>query len=216
MPLPTIVDPLGNDRYRCTWAGRGAVEVTRTRERSYGGVTREAHRDAYHIACDLLNDPPKRVLDVGCGSGYGSEMLARQGYSVLGLDASAEAIAFARYRAPRAWFRLCDVGREPLPLMDGEVEVVVAVESIEHVADDARMFREFARVLEDDGVLFFTTPNATCPTRPSAHEENVYHVREYEPDDLGQRLIAAGFRPVQWVNTPGYPVLVGYAIKEAR
>src|SRR5262249_39483927 len=90
----------------------------------------------------------KRVLDAGCGSGYGSAGLARIAASVLGFDRSPEAIAFARaeYTAPNLRFEEGDCSALPVP--DASIGLVVAFEVIEHLQDWRGFLRESRRALE--------------------------------------------------------------------
>jgi SAM-dependent methyltransferase len=77
-----------------------------------------------------------------------------------------------------------------LPLADASVEVVVSMETIEHVPDAARLVAEFRRVLAPSGTLVVSTPNrAFGPER--LHTGNPFHVREFTADELAAVLGSA-------------------------
>ena len=135
---------------------------------------------AEHVARYLLAThlaPARRVLDAACGEGYGSAMLAAAGAArVVGLDIDEDTVRRARSRYGLD-ARVGEVGR--LPFADGEFDLVVSFETIEHVDAPERAIAEFARVLGDDGLLLVSTPNA--------HEyiqENPFHIRELTPDEF--------------------------------
>ena len=73
-----------------------------------------------------------RVVDLACGEGYGSDVLARTAASVVGVDANPEAFEHARlkYSAPKLRFE-----RNMIELWDGDVDCVVFLQTIEHVQD---------------------------------------------------------------------------------
>jgi glycosyltransferase involved in cell wall biosynthesis/SAM-dependent methyltransferase len=104
----------------------------------------------------------KAVLDVACGEGYGSRLLAETAARVLGVDTDLEAVreAASRYPRPNLEFRTGTVERLPL---EGEhqIDLVVSFETIEHVwADEQRAFLgEVNRVLRPGGVFLVSTPN---------------------------------------------------------
>jgi len=151
----------------------------------------------------------KRVLDVACGEGYGTSLLAETAIQVTGVDSDAATIAHARatYAHDNLDF-LCGSAQD-LPLPDADVfDVVVSFETIEHLAaDDQRRFLvEVQRVLTPDGVAVFSTPNRTVYTdRP--HYHNPFHLNEFYPREfrsvlgqtfahvrlLGQRMYGASY-----------------------
>ena len=109
------------------------------------GATR-AHLARYYLARGFLGTSD-RVLDVGCGTGYGSFLLSMRGAcSVLGVDYSAEAIATAKniYTTPWTTFKQLDVEREPLP--EEKFNVSVAIEVLEHLNDPKAVMEKIAKV----------------------------------------------------------------------
>jgi 2-polyprenyl-6-hydroxyphenyl methylase/3-demethylubiquinone-9 3-methyltransferase len=102
----------------------------------------------------------KTALDVGCGAGLLAEPLARLGASVTGIDASPEVIKIAREHAAAAGldiaYRNGDVQQ-----LDGQFDLVTAMEVVEHVADPAAFVTALARRLAPGGLLIMSTPNAT-------------------------------------------------------
>ncbi len=99
-----------------------------------------------------------RALDLGCGAGAFTAILARAGARALGCDVAEAAIARARAAHPQLDFRLAPIDG-PLPLEDNSFELVWASEVIEHVADTARWLSEVRRVLVPGGRLLLTTPS---------------------------------------------------------
>src|SRR6478672_5937483 len=91
------------------------------------------HMARYHFAVRLARG--KRVLDAGCGAGYGSAALAEVADNVTGVDVALEAIEFARanYQAPNLFFEQASVTRIPFP--DGAFDLIAAFEVIEHLED---------------------------------------------------------------------------------
>ena len=131
----------------------------------------------------------RRVLDVGCGVGYGAQYLAQNGArSVIAFDLSEEAIDHARqyYAHPNVEFITAsatdfDFGRR--------FEVVTCFELIEHVQEQNQVLRLIANALEDDGVLIMSTPRALDQKRTD------FHTREFTAAEF-RALLAAHFSVV--------------------
>ena len=106
----------------------------------------------------------KSALDVGCGAGLLAEPLARLGASVTGIDASPEVIEVARQHAARQGLAIDYRAGEVEPL-EGEFDLMTAMEVIEHVADPAAFVKALARRLAPGGLLVMSTPNATAMSK---------------------------------------------------
>jgi SAM-dependent methyltransferase len=116
-----------------------------------------------------------RVLDAGCGPGYYSAWMARQGAEVVGVDASERMLSEARERyGDEVRFREANL-REPLPFEDGAFELVVSQLTLEHVEDWRPPLREFGRVLRSGGRVVLS-----CD-----HPFTTYHVIEVEDPEVG-------------------------------
>lgn len=125
------------------------------------------------------------VLEVGCGSGFGTSYLLDRGAgAAVGGDSSARAVAYAvqHYRKGRLHFLRMDGLR--LPFRTGAFDLVLSLEVLEHVSDAGAMVVECRRVLKDDGVFICSTPNksASSPDRPTPRAR--HHIKEFHPDEL--------------------------------
>ncbi|HEX2233421.1 MAG TPA: class I SAM-dependent methyltransferase [Thermoleophilaceae bacterium] len=99
--------------------------------------------------------PAERALDLGCGDG---RLTAELGAGELtAADVSPVALERARRRLPGA--RVCELEPDsPLPFGDGEFDLVLCVETVEHVRDVQLLLSEIRRVLRPVGTLALTTP----------------------------------------------------------
>jgi SAM-dependent methyltransferase len=121
----------------------------------------------------------KRVLDMACGEGYGSEVLARGAASVVGVDANPDAHEHARLRYTRQNLTfergLVETFGEP-----GSFDAVVFLQTIEHVQDPTAVLAHFRSLLAPGGIVYVTTPNLLTLAPPGAEKsDNPWHVKEY-------------------------------------
>jgi SAM-dependent methyltransferase len=134
-----------------------------------------------------------RVLDAACGNGYGSEVLLAAGARVVAADIAIEALAEGRSLG-RDRIGLTCASLLALPFPAETFDVVVSLETIEHVDDDRAYVAEVRRVLRPAGVLICSTPNRRVlnPGRALTDRPfNPFHVREYAADELESLLCAA-------------------------
>jgi SAM-dependent methyltransferase len=148
------------------------------------------HTATYDFARAQLSG---RVLDFGCGTGYGTRRLADNVASVVGVDVGRGAIEYARttYCHPNLDYRAIDPS-SPLPFDDASFDAVVSFQVIEHVADPVGYLQEMRRVLRPGGCAMVATPDRT--TRLFAHQRpwNEFHLVEYDAAGL-EALIAPIF-----------------------
>ena len=154
--------------------------------------------------------PEDRILDLGSGAGDLTAELHRAGARALGVEVAEAAVRRARARHPGLEFRLAPIDG-PLPLADGEVDVVWSSEVIEHVADTARWLSEVRRVLRPGGRLVLTTPNhgrlrLAVGGLERYSEPLGDHLHLYTARSLRTVLTEFDFQPVQ-VRAAGGPPL---------
>ena len=119
------------------------------------GEIRHEHLHRYGLALGLLAG--KDVLDIACGEGYGSAMLAAEARSVIGIDNAAKVVAHARKTYKKSTNLTFEVGdAKAIPLDDQSVDVVVSFETIEHLAEQDEMLAQIARVLRPGGLLIIS------------------------------------------------------------
>jgi SAM-dependent methyltransferase len=125
----------------------------------------------------------RRVLDAGCGVGYGSELLNQAGAaSVVGVDVSEAALALARSAVTDGvTLEAGDITALNHP--DDSFDLIVCFEVIEHVEDPERVLDELRRVLRPDGLLLLSSPNRTRYVPGNPH-----HRYEYTRPELQEAL----------------------------
>ena len=135
-----------------------------------------------------------RVVDMACGEGYGSNVLAGSAASVVGVDANPEAHEHARLRYVRPNLRF---ERDLVESFAEPCDAVVFLQTIEHVEDAGAILEHFRSMLEPGGLAYVSTPNLLTLAPPGAEKsDNPWHVREYRADEFRQ-LCEAHFPRVE-------------------
>ena len=138
----------------------------------------------------------KRVIDMACGEGYGSEMLARSAATVLGVDANPEAYEHARLRYRSRNLRF-ERGMVELHGQPGEYDAVVFLQTIEHVLDPVAVLAHLRSLLATGGVAYVSTPNVlTLAPQGAERSGNPWHLREYRAEEFGD-LCRSAFDDVE-------------------
>ncbi|MFH1769771.1 MAG: class I SAM-dependent methyltransferase, partial [Parcubacteria group bacterium] len=150
----------------------------------------------YEFASKFVKN--KKVLDIACGAGYGTKILKQQGdaKSVDGVDVSVDVIKYAKenFSTKDVNFLIGDV------ITFGETDnydVIVSVETIEHVNNYKSALKNLHRILKKAGTLLIGTPNRiiVAPHNASLHDpsQNPFHCREFSIQELKDDLRQAGF-----------------------
>src|SRR5882757_5261102 len=137
----------------------------------------------------------RRVVDMACGEGYGSDLLAAAGAaSVVGVDANPEAHEHARrrYRRPNLRFE-----RDAIEHFAEPCDAVVFLQTIEHVEDPGGVLEHFKSLLAADGVAYVSTPNLlTLAPEGAEKSDNPWHIKEYRAEEF-RALCEAHFAGVE-------------------
>src|ERR1700690_2698478 len=99
---------------------------------------------------NLLPPPPLKLLDIGVGSGWTSELFALRGYEVLGLDINPDMIALANTRCGKAKYLVCDYETGAIP---GLFDIAVIYDALHHAEDELAVLKHIYNALTDNGIL---------------------------------------------------------------
>lgn len=161
-----------------------------------GGAIWWHSRTRYLFARELA--PGKQVLDLACANGFGTTLLAEVATSAVGADVSAAAVETARRLNARANVRYEVVASPTLPFGDASFDLVVCLETIEHLAREAQpsFVRELVRVLRPEGVLVLSTPDRDTERAHAlmTAEPNPWHLHTPSRAELGELLAALPHR----------------------
>ena len=145
------------------------------------------HFARYAFAARLARG--KRVLDMGCGAGYGSAELAKHASKVTGLDVSSEAVSYAREHFPAGNVEFLESSAAAVPCPDQCFDLIVAFEVIEHLAEWRRLLEEARRLMAPGGQFIVSTPNKSYYQATRAVSgPNPYHAHEFEFDEFREAL----------------------------
>jgi ubiquinone/menaquinone biosynthesis C-methylase UbiE/glycosyltransferase involved in cell wall biosynthesis len=140
----------------------------------HGPIVAE-HLHRYALATELVSG--KTVLDVACGEGYGSRLLAQRAARVIGVDVSAETINHAQAKYGGGNLSFAVGAAEKLPLADASVDTIVSFETIEHIGSPETFLTEIRRCLKPGGQLVISSPDKG-PYNAANSEPNVFHTHE--------------------------------------
>ncbi|HEY5743330.1 MAG TPA: glycoside hydrolase family 99-like domain-containing protein [Terrimicrobiaceae bacterium] len=137
----------------------------------------------------------KRVLDIACGEGYGSEILARSAAHVVGVDLSEDAVIHASRKYSLKNLEFLTGSCDRIPVSEGEIDLVVSFETIEHHDRHQEMMREIKRILSPEGILIISSPDKYVYSDVPGYR-NEYHVKELYARDF-DALLKEHFANVQ-------------------
>jgi ubiquinone/menaquinone biosynthesis C-methylase UbiE len=142
-----------------------------------GSFVHGEHVARYQALLDIVKG--KTVLDIACGSGFGSKILSGSAKSVIGVDVSKPAVEYAKSKYPARNIEYKVGDATEIPIDDQTIDVVASFETIEHIKDYRKFLREIKRVMKPDGLLVVSTPNDL-----EFSEGNQFHEHEFTRDEL--------------------------------
>jgi len=141
------------------------------------------HIASYEFALNYVKN--NKVLDYGCGTGYGTYLLSKSAQSVVGVDVSGESVAYAKehYVSDNVIFKgINELGNE-------KYDVIVSFQVIEHVKNDKAYINKLKKLLNPNGVLLLTTPNKQGRIFNYIQKPwNKYHLKEYSVKSMSNLL----------------------------
>jgi len=169
------------------------------------------------LIMSLLPQPPGRLLDLGCGTGWTSAFFSRRGYRVVGQDIAPDMIEYARqnkarYEAPELEFVVSDY--ESLAF-DDPFDCAVFYDSLHHAVDERAALASVYRALRPGGVLVTHEPGLGHSLNPdSIQAMKLYGVTEKDmpPAHIRDLCMSIGFSRFEFLVDPTEAVLALYGI----
>lgn len=129
--------------------------------------------------------PNIRMLDAGCGAGGNMEFMGKYG-TVFGIDISKEMVEYCRTVGLKVSHgSVCNI-----PFEDGDFDVVLCLDVLEHIADEQVVVKELKRVVKPGGILIFSVPAFTWLW--GKHDVQNNHFRRYNFNQLESLLKKSG------------------------
>ena len=163
------------------------------------------------------------IVDVGCGSGVGTNILSQEAHFVWGIDKNEWSIEFAKeaftreknqiYYSTQVSFDVFDIMVDTR--LTTQFDIVVAIEVIEHIYDTDKFLRSIQRFTRKDKKsnvhipnateFFISTPNRNSPKIKKDKPENIYHVREWNGIEF-KELLLKYFEKVEFFDNKGVSI----------
>lgn len=196
------------------------------RKKSNKGKYEEFHRNTliqthiisknnftYRIILNIISkylDPPKKILDIGCGAGTISLYLASKGNKVYGIDISGNAIKSCRESAKKLGIENYvhfEVMKFPNKIPNKKFDFILLIEVIEHLKKDGLALDKVYTLLKKGGVAIVSTPSKNAPMYKlglaNKFDQRVGHLRRYTLDELVDKCKSVGLQVLEVKKTEG-------------
>lgn len=161
-------------------------------------VLEQEHLNRYYFALRYTKN--KKVLDIACGTGYGTAIISQVAKQVIGVDISLDSIVHARENYSKKNTEFLQGTATNLHFFkNNSFDVVVSFETIEHIRDHHTYLMEVKRVLKDKGIFICSTPNKKIVSPYTKKPRNPHHVREYTLKDF-RSLIRKYFKQSKFLG----------------
>ncbi|WP_028785190.1 class I SAM-dependent methyltransferase [Thalassobacillus devorans] len=128
-----------------------------------------------------------RVLDLSCGAGYGTHMIAKERKKevneVIGVDIDPAIIEYAKatYYHPKTSYKVMDAVDPELPEKLGTFDTIVSFETYEHIEDEEQLLANYYNLLKEGGTLVVSTPFGQGRGKPSS---SPFHIHQLKPEEF--------------------------------
>jgi ubiquinone/menaquinone biosynthesis C-methylase UbiE len=149
------------------------------------GIWQE-HINRYFFTLKFVSD--KQVLDIACGTGYGTRIISNLARYVIGVDVSLDALRLAKQHnssCKTVDFVLADATY--LPFRDSVFDAVASFETVEHVKNYRPFLHEIKYILIENGTLIISTPNSQIFSNEGI-PDNPFHVKEFTVNEFHRLL----------------------------
>jgi ubiquinone/menaquinone biosynthesis C-methylase UbiE len=161
------------------------------------------HLHRYRFAKEFVKG--KKVLDLSCGEGYGSFMLAEESGEVIGIDIDENTIRHASMKYVKKNLEFIIGSMLDIPIKDGKMfDVIVCFEAIEHIEDHDGLMKEVKRLLKSDGVFVVSTPNKKYLLSNQPNYRSPFHLKELYFDEF-RDLLSNEFKSILLYGQKVYP-----------
>ncbi len=159
-----------------------------------------------------------RILDLGCGNGSLSNLIAQQGYEVVGVEDSEQGVAIARQSFPDCNFIKASIYDLPYSELANSFDIVISAEVIEHLLYPRELVRAAKKCLKPNGRLILTTPyhgylkNLVLATsgKMDSHFTSLWdggHVKFFSVATLRQLLETENYADIQFKFSGRIPLI---------
>lgn len=143
--------------------------------------------------------PTDKVLDIACGTGYGTRFISDYCKSIIGIDCDEDTIAYAKeiYGGENRFFKVGDILE-----IDGKYDVIICYETLEHISKEqgVKVMQRFKDCLNPNGVLIISTPKK-LPLEERSPNRLESHIYEYTLEDFQGLLNTFFERPIIFSQT---------------
>jgi len=140
----------------------------------------------------------KKVLEIGCGTGYGADYLSKSASNIVAIDIREGGISYCQDKYGKDNLIFMQADGLKLPFKNESFDVVLSFQVIEHIEPKMVLnyLSEIKRVLKRDGVFLISTPNSRLRLLPFQKPWNPEHVKEYNDEEL-KKLLSEVFEEVK-------------------
>lgn len=158
---------------------------------SVSAATLSEHYTRYYFALELCRG--KKILNVACGAGYGSEILLQSASEVYNIDLSEQLVAYGNlhYGNYKNHFLTMDAQKMDFP--DEFFDVIVSFETFEHLPQYQEFLDECYRILKKDGRFIISMPNKNITSPDLVKPRNPFHFKEWTVPEF-EKLISSQFK----------------------
>ncbi|PIS34962.1 MAG: hypothetical protein COT36_04810 [Parcubacteria group bacterium CG08_land_8_20_14_0_20_38_56] len=154
----------------------------------YSSPDTPEHIERYSFALDYVK--AKRILDIACGAGYGSALLAEKANQVVGLDIDKDSIDYAKSHYSRQNLKFIMGDAQNFNFPDSFFDAIVSFETIEHLSSPSKFLKELKKVLKPNGILILSSPDReiTKEILIDTSYKSPFHLKEFTLKELTSLL----------------------------